>query len=63
MEPNVTSNSTVASNVTSEDPFPFGNASTFDTLEYLAAVYGPQRHPPEKLIPLTVVYIGTRKRE
>ena len=30
----------------------------FDIHDYLASVYGPQRQPPEKLIPLTVIYIG-----
>ena len=29
-----------------------------DVLEYLALAMGPQRQPPEKLIPITVLYIG-----
>ena len=32
----------------------------FDVYVYLSNFYGPQRQPPEKLIPLTIVYIGER---
>lgn len=32
----------------------------FDIFTYLQDVLGPQRQPPEKLIPLTIVYIGMR---
>ena len=35
----------------------------FDVYVYLSNFYGPQRQPPEKLIPLTIVYIGERDRE
>ena len=30
----------------------------FDVYKYLSTIWGPQRQPPEKLIPLTIVYIG-----
>ena len=30
----------------------------FDVLLFLYTTYGPQRQPPEKLIPLTVIYVG-----
>ena len=35
----------------------------FDVYVYLSNFYGPQRQPPEKLIPLTIVYIGEIERE
>ena len=33
----------------------------FDVYVYLSNFYGPQRQPPEKLIPLTIVYIGEKR--
>jgi hypothetical protein len=36
-----------------------GNGSDFDRFVYLRNVLGPQRQPAEKLIPLTIIYIGT----
>ena len=30
----------------------------FDIFGFLAGALGPQRQPPEKLIPLTIIYIG-----
>ena len=32
----------------------------FNVSVYLSNYYGPQRQPPEKLIPLTIAYIGMR---
>ena len=43
-----------ADNTTSTSP----NASDFDTFTYLSEVLGPQRQATEKLIPLTVIYVG-----
>ena len=33
----------------------------FDVYVYLSNFYGPQRQPAEKLIPLTIVYIGEKR--
>ena len=52
LETNVTSTSEVT-----EDEWSFDEDS-FETLHYLSYVLGPQRQPPEKLIPLTIIYSG-----
>ena len=33
-----------------------------NTFEYLASALGPQRQPLAKLVPITVLYIGTFSR-
>ena len=35
----------------------------FDVYKYLSTIWGPQRQPAEKLIPLTIVYIGETETE
>ena len=35
----------------------------FDVYKYLSTIWGPQRQPAEKLIPLTIVYIGEAETE
>ena len=46
----VPNNASASSSVASE--------AEFDVYKYLSTIWGPQRQPPEKLIPLTIVYIG-----
>ena len=48
-------NNASASSVASE--------AEFDVYKYLSTIWGPQRQPPEKLIPLTIVYIGEAMTE
>lgn len=53
------SNVTLTSEVTAADEEEWWlDEDSFETLHYLSLVLGPQRQPPEKLIPLTIIYSG-----